>query len=124
MLALKSILAEVDNIDSLIFDEIDTGISGRIAQVVAEKMAVLSQRYQVICVTHLPQIASMADTHFLIIKQIKNNQTFTKIETLSKDDRIKELARMLGGASLTELTINHAEEFLEMASNIKNKIKK
>lgn len=119
MLALKSTLAGVDNIDSLIFDEIDTGISGRTAQIVAEKMALLSRTYQIICITHLPQIASMADEHYLIEKQVNKKQTITEIHSLNSVERVKELARMLGGASLTELTLNHAQEMLQMAKKVK-----
>lgn len=119
MLALKSILADADQIDSLIFDEIDAGISGRTAQVVAEKMAIISKSYQTICITHLPQIASMADTHFLIEKEIKNKQTYTDVKMLKNKGRIEELARMLGGATLTELTISHAKEMIDMAQEIK-----
>ena len=84
MLALKTILADGDKIDSLIFDEIDTGISGRTAQVVAEKMANISKSYQIICITHLPQIASMADSNYLIEKEIRDNQTYTIVKDLKK----------------------------------------
>jgi DNA repair protein RecN (Recombination protein N) len=119
MLALKTILADADNIDSLIFDEIDTGISGRTAQVVAEKMEYISKSYQTICITHLPQIASMADAHYLIEKEVKNNHTYTNIKFLNSKGRTEELARMLGGATLTDLTISHAKEMLDMAEEIK-----
>ncbi len=119
MLALKTILAHADKIDSLIFDEIDTGISGRTAQVVAEKMANISQAYQTICITHLPQIASMADSHYLIEKQVLDNETYTIVNVLKEKDRTNELARMLGGAVLTEVTKSHANEMLEMAEKIK-----
>lgn len=124
MLALKSILADVDNIDSLIFDEIDTGISGRTAQIVAEKMSLLSRTYQIICITHLPQIASMADAHYLIEKQTNENKTITNIYPLNNMGKVKELARMLGGATLTKLTLNHAQEMLEMAKKIKKNFQK
>ena len=120
MLALKSIFANVDNIDTLIFDEIDTGISGRTAQIVAKKMALLSKDYQIICITHLPQIASMADAHYFIEKEINQNQTTTKVHHLEEKERIRELARMLGGASLTELTLSHSQEMLQIAKKIKN----
>ena len=119
MLALKTILAHADKIDSLIFDEIDTGISGRTAQVVAEKMANISQAYQTICITHLPQIASMADSHYLIEKEVLDNETYTIVNVLKEKDRTNELARMLGGAVLTEVTKSHANEMLEMAEKIK-----
>ena len=123
MLALKTILADGDKIDSLIFDEIDTGISGRTAQVVAEKMANISKSYQIICITHLPQIASMADSHYLIEKEIRDNQTYTIVKNLKEKERINELARMLGGATLTELTKSHAREMIEMAGKIKKERK-
>lgn len=119
MLALKSIFAKVDNIDTLIFDEIDTGISGRTAQIVAKKMAFLSKDYQIICITHLPQIASMADNHYLIEKEINQNQTTTKVYHLEEDERIRELARMLGGAALTELTLKHSKEMFQIAKKVK-----
>lgn len=117
MLALKSILAKVDNIPCLIFDEIDAGIGGRAAQIVGEKLSLLSRTHQVLCVTHSPQIASMGDTHYLIKKQIIGNVTCSKIYKLDKKSRIKELARMLGGAKITKNTINHAKEILKMQDN-------
>lgn len=117
MLALKSILAEVDKIPCLIFDEIDAGIGGRTAQIVGEKLAFLAKTHQVLCVTHSPQIASMGDTHYLIKKQVVKGATYTNIHRLDKKTRIKELARMLGGAKITKNTINHAKEMLKMADN-------
>lgn len=121
MLAIKTVLAFSDRIPSLIFDEIDTGISGRAAQAVAEKLGQISRNHQVICVTHLPQIASMADTHFYISKSVESNTTKTMVEKLSNDKKILEIARMLGGAKLTELTLKHAEEMVIIAQNIKEK---
>lgn len=114
MLAIKTVLADTDRIPSLIFDEIDTGISGRAAQAVAEKLGQISKNHQVICVTHLPQIASMADAHFYISKSEVSGKTKTSVESLDNAMRVKEIARMLGGAKLTELTIKHARkaEFL------------
>lgn len=114
MLALKSILAKVDKIPCLIFDEIDAGIGGRTAQIVGEKLSLLAKTHQVLCVTHSPQIASIGDTHYLIKKQILGNSTYTNIYKLDSESRIKELARMLGGAKITENTINHAKEMLNM----------
>lgn len=115
MLALKSILAKSDNIPCLIFDEIDAGIGGRTAQIVGEKLSLLAKTHQVLCVTHSPQIASIGDTHYLIKKQIVKDATYTNVYKLDKKARIKELARMLGGAKITTNTINHAKEMLKMA---------
>lgn len=123
MLALKCVLAEVDKIGTLIFDEIDTGIGGRTLQAVAERLALLGQRRQVICVTHAPQIASMADNHFAISKESKQGRTKTKIRQLSGEERVQELARMLGGAQLTDLTWGHAKEMLRLAQEQKEGIK-
>lgn len=122
MLALKTVLAHSDRIPSLIFDEIDTGISGRAAQAVAEKLGQISANHQVICVTHLPQIASMAGTHFYISKSTTSGKTNTKVLKLYGDKRVMEVARMLGGAKLTDLTLKHAEEMISIAQNIKKKI--
>lgn len=119
MLAIKTVLADTDRIPSLIFDEIDTGISGRAAQAVAEKLGQISGSHQVICVTHLPQIASMADTHFYISKEAASGKTVTSIKKLDDNSRINEVARMLGGAQLTDLTIKHAEEMTLMAQKTK-----
>ena len=105
MLALKAILADRDQIETLIFDEIDTGISGRTAQKVSEKMAVIGRNHQVLCITHLPQIAAMADTHFEIEKHQKGMETITEIHPLEGEDSIRELARLLGGAEITETTL-------------------
>ena len=102
MLALKAILADRDQIETLIFDEIDTGISGRTAQKVSEKMAVIGHHHQVLCITHLPQIAAMADSHFEIEKQVEGTKTTTQIHTLDQESSIRELARLLGGAQITD----------------------
>ncbi|MBE5939034.1 MAG: DNA repair protein RecN [Lachnospiraceae bacterium] len=115
MLGLKSIMADRDNIGTMIFDEIDSGISGRTAQKVSERLKVLSRKHQVICITHLPQIAAMADNHYLIEKTAKNNKTVTEIVKLSNDLSIKELARMLGGAEITESVLANAKEMKELA---------
>ena len=120
MLAFKSILAEVDDIPTLIFDEIDTGISGRTAQIVGEKISKISSTHQVICITHLPQIAAMADSHFMIDKIIQGNITKTEIRRLEYADQVEELSRLLGGVSLTDTTKKHAKEMLEMSKKIKN----
>jgi DNA repair protein RecN len=119
MLAIKTVLANLDKIPSLIFDEIDTGISGKAAQAVAEKLGQISSTHQVICVTHLPQIASMADTHFYISKSSADGKTTTSVDGLDHGGRINEVARMLGGVKLTDLTLKHAEEMIELAQGIK-----
>lgn len=119
MLAIKTSLADADSISTLIFDEIDVGISGRVAQVVAQQLANVSKRHQVICVTHLPQIAAMADYHYLITKEERDGHTYTELKTLRKEDRVLELARLLGGAKVTELTLKHSEEMLKMAKELK-----
>lgn len=114
MLALKTILADVDQIPILIFDEIDTGISGITAQVVSEKLHHISLKHQVICITHLPQIAAMADTHFLIHKLTKNNGTKTIVKELDKENRLYEIGRLLDGEA-TDLALKHAEEMIDKA---------
>ncbi|MDC7286519.1 DNA repair protein RecN [Blautia schinkii] len=120
MLALKAILADRDQIETLIFDEIDTGISGRTAQKVSEKMAVIGRHHQVLCITHLPQIAAMADTHFEIEKHIKGTETTTQIHPLVGEKSICELARLLGGAEITATVLDNAREMKELAQVHKN----
>lgn len=120
MLALKAILADRDQIETLIFDEIDTGISGRTAQKVSEKMAVIGQHHQVLCITHLPQIAAMADSHFEIEKHLRGTDTITQIHVLSENDSIRELARLLGGAEITPAVLENAKEMKELAQEQKN----
>ena len=119
MLAIKTILAESDQIETLIFDEIDAGISGRTAQMVAEKMNVIGKNHQVICITHLPQIAAMADNHFLISKNVVNNATFSNIVLLEEKESITELARMLGGVKITDTVLESAKEMKELAISVK-----
>ena len=119
MLGIKSVLAGKDDIDTLIFDEIDTGISGRTAQRVSEKMAAISDKHQIICITHLPQIASMADNHFLISKEVVDGFTQTSINALSENEMVEELARMLGGSEITDIVMENARQMKEMASKIK-----
>lgn len=119
MLAIKTILAESDQIDTLIFDEIDSGISGRTAQKVAEKMNVIGKNHQVICITHLPQIAAMADSHYLISKNVVNQSTISNIEKLEEKDSIEELARMLGGVKVTDTVLESAREMKELAYSVK-----
>lgn len=119
MLAMKSVLAEQDEIPTLIFDEIDTGISGRTAQMVSEKLAGIGATHQILCITHLSQIASMADAHFLIEKCIEDGRTKTAIKELSTEEIYMELARMLGGAEITPAVIQNAREMKLLADKIK-----
>jgi DNA repair protein RecN (Recombination protein N) len=120
MLALKTILADRDQIETLIFDEIDTGISGRTAQKVSEKMALIGASHQVLCITHLPQIAAMADTHFEIEKHLDGQETTTQIHPLDEETSIHELARLLGGAKITPAVLENAREMKELARVHKN----
>lgn len=119
MLALKSIFHEVDHVGALIFDEIDTGVSGRTAQAIAEKMHRIARGRQVLCVTHLPQVACMADHHFYVSKAIESGNTVTYVHDLSQQERVNELARMLGGVEVTRKTKQHAEEMLRLAEKSK-----
>ncbi|MDE6386699.1 MAG: DNA repair protein RecN [Lachnospiraceae bacterium] len=119
MLALKTLLADKDEIETLIFDEIDTGISGKTAWKVSEKMGILGKEHQLICITHLPQIAAMADYHFCIEKHVEDNRSVTDIRRLRNEESIEELARMLGGASITENVMNNAREMKDLARNTK-----
>ncbi|HIR93090.1 MAG TPA: DNA repair protein RecN [Candidatus Egerieimonas intestinavium] len=120
MLAIKAMLADKDEIETLIFDEIDTGISGRTAQRVSEKMVQIGRSRQVICITHLAQIAAMADTHFLIEKNVEKGETKTRIYSLKEEESVAELARILGGARITENTMESAQEMKELARIHKN----
>ena len=115
MLALKNVLAEDDGIGSLVFDEVDTGVSGRAAQKVAEKMADVARHKQVLCVTHLPQIAAMADAHFSVEKGERDGRTYTRVERLSQDGREEELSRLIGGAQVSEALRRSAAELLSHA---------
>ena len=119
MLALKTVLADKDEIETLIFDEIDTGISGRTAWKVSEKMGILGKNHQLICITHLPQIAAMADTHYMIEKQVVENRSITRIRELDQKESVEELARMLGGDEITPSALQNASEMKELAE--KNK---
>lgn len=119
MLAIKAVLADTDQIPTLIFDEIDTGISGRTAQKVSEKLSYIAKSHQVICITHLPQIAAMADSHFEIAKAAKKGRTATTIRRLGDEEAIRELARLLGGAEITEAVLNNAAEMKKLAEQTK-----
>ena len=112
MLSMKNVLAEKDAVDTLIFDEVDTGVSGRAAQRIAEKLRALAQHKQVLCVTHLPQLAALADTHMLIAKSEHDGRTFTTVTPLDREGRKQELARIIGGTNITEITLKSAEEML------------
>ena len=112
MLAMKNVLAEQDHVNTLIFDEVDTGVSGRAAQKVAEKLKSVARTKQVLCVTHLPQLAAMGDTHLLIAKGERDGRTYTTVTPLDLEGRKRELARIIGGANITETTLKSAEEML------------
>ena len=124
MLAIKSVMADEDEIETLIFDEIDTGISGRTAQKVAEKMALIASSHQVICITHLPQIAAMADTHFEITKKSEDGAAHTSIRKLEEDEQVEELARLLGGVSITKTVADSAVEMKRQANEQKRRIRR
>ncbi|MBF8303425.1 MAG: repair protein RecN, partial [Candidatus Dadabacteria bacterium] len=113
MLVLKEILARVEGGSVLIFDEADSGIGGAVAETVGRKIKNLSKRYQVICITHLPQVAKFADTHFRVTKMFRGNKTRVQIKALNYDERVEELGRMLGGIKVTEKTIEAAREMLK-----------
>lgn len=119
MLGLKTVFVNKDQIPSIIFDEIDTGISGRTAQRVAEKMYIISKKCQVFCVTHLPQIASMSDIHFLVSKHVKNEKTFTDIRKMCEKEKEEEISRMIGGSEITHLTLEHSKEMIKLANEKK-----
>jgi DNA repair protein RecN (Recombination protein N) len=116
MLSLKTITAALDQVDTLVFDEVDSGVGGKTAAKMASKLCQISNDRQIICITHLPQLASAANHHFLIKKEKGENRTFTKIHALDKTERIKEIARMIGGTKMTDKTLAHAEEMLLLAN--------
>ncbi len=113
VLALKALLAKTDSVETVVFDEVDAGIGGGVAEVVGKKLADLANHHQVICITHLPQIAKFGDQHYRISKQVVKGRTRTSIDQLSDEDRYKEIARMLGGEKITQATLEHAREMLE-----------
>lgn len=119
MLALKTIFSKHQGVTSIIFDEVDTGVSGRVAQAIADKIAMIASHSQVLCISHLPQVAAMADHHLLIKKAVKENRTTTAVEEITELERTKELSRMLSGAEITSLTLQHADELLTMADERK-----
>lgn len=119
MLAIKTILADVDQIPTLIFDEVDTGVSGKAAQMVGQKLSLIAKNHQVLCITHLPQIASMSDNHYLIEKNVEGNKTKTSIRRLDNEGKMHEVARILGGMKITDTTLLHAQEMIEDAKERK-----
>ncbi|SDC00656.1 DNA replication and repair protein RecN [Pelagirhabdus alkalitolerans] len=121
MLALKKIFAKHQGVTSVIFDEVDTGVSGRVAQAIAEKIYSISSQSQVLCITHLPQVASMADTHVLIQKETTTDQTVTSVETLKEKERVEEIGRMMTGTELTETSTEHARELIHYSNQLKAK---
>mgnify|MGYP000670985271 CR=1 FL=1 len=117
MLAIKSILADSDGVDTMIFDEIDTGVSGKAAMSIAKKLAVIAKNKQVICITHLPQLTAMADNHYLIQKNTDGEMASTTLKELDEEGRELELARIIDGGEVTELALSHAKQMLENAKN-------
>ena len=122
MLAMKNVLSEQDMVGTLVFDEVDTGVSGRAAQRVAEKMARISRCKQVLCVTHLPQLAAMADTHFSVEKGEAGGRTFTRVLRLNREQRRQELARLTGGSQVTDTMLKGAEELLLQAEKFRESL--
>ena len=119
MLAMKNVLSEQDHVGTMVFDEVDTGVSGRAAQKVAEKMARISRRNQVLCVTHLPQLAAMADTHFSVEKGERGGRTYTEVRRLDREQRRRELARLTGGSHVSQTMLDGAEELLVQAEKFR-----
>ena len=119
MLAMKNVLSEQDHVATMVFDEVDTGVSGRAAQKVAEKMARISRRKQVLCVTHLPQLAAMADTHFSVEKGERDGRTYTAVQRLDREQRRQELARLTGGSHVSQTILDGAEELLAEAEKFR-----
>ena len=119
MLAMKNVLSEQDHVGTMVFDEVDTGVSGRAAQKVAEKMARISRRKQVLCVTHLPQLAAMADTHFSVEKDERGGRTYTEVRRLDREQRRRELARLTGGSHVSQTMLDGAEELLVQAEKFR-----
>lgn len=122
MLAMKNVLSEQDHVGTMVFDEVDTGVSGRAAQKVAEKMARISRCKQVLCVTHLPQLAAMADTHFSVEKGERNGRTYTEVRRLDRQQRRQELARLTGGSRVSQTMLDGAEELLAQAEDFRSKL--
>ena len=119
MLALKSIFSQHQGVTSIIFDEVDTGVSGRVAQAIAEKIYKVATGSQVLCISHLPQVAAMADIHLFIAKKVMDGRTNTSVTPLALDEKIKEIGRMISGVEITDLTKQHANELIQQANKIK-----
>ena len=119
MLAMKNVLSEQDRVNTLVFDEVDTGVSGRAAQKVAEKMAKIARYKQVLCVTHLPQLAAMADAHYSVEKGEQGGRTLTSVKRLDREQRRREIARLTGGATVSDTMLQGAEELLSQAEQFK-----
>lgn len=119
MLALKNIFSKHQGVTSIIFDEVDTGVSGRVAQAIAEKIYQVSSHSQVFCISHLPQVAAMADTHLFIAKKVEDKRTFTTVTTLNHHEKITEIGRMISGVEITNVTTEHAKELLQLAHELK-----
>ncbi|MBM7648126.1 DNA repair protein RecN (Recombination protein N) [Bacillus ectoiniformans] len=119
MLAMKTIFSKHQGITSIIFDEVDTGVSGRVAQAIGEKIYQVALHSQVLCISHLPQVAAMADTHLYISKEMKEGRTKTLVEPLANDEKVKEIGRMISGVEMTDLTKQHAKELLQLAASMK-----
>jgi len=113
MLAIKSLALARGEIPTLLFDEVDAGIGGRIAEIVGQKLKKVAAAHQVICVTHLPQIAALADSHYAVAKEVARGRTFTRVHRLDQRERVAEVARMLGGVTVTDKAIRHAEEMVK-----------
>jgi len=122
MLAMKTIFSRSQGITSIIFDEVDTGVSGRVAQAIADKIYSVAYHSQVLCITHLPQVAARADQHLYIRKEVANDRTTTYVEQLAEKERTEEIARMLSGEELTKLTIETAQELLKLADKKKKQV--
>ncbi|MDP4087743.1 MAG: DNA repair protein RecN [Bacillota bacterium] len=123
MLSLKTVFINKDMIPTVIFDEIDTGISGAIAQRVAEKMYLISCRHQVFCITHLPQIATMSDIHYRVYKEVIDNKTYTNVRKMTEKEKVEEISRMIGGIEVTDITMDNSKQLIQMADNLKKKIR-
>ena len=123
MLALKCVFVDKDKIPTLIFDEIDTGISGAIGKRVGEKMYQVSVKHQVLCITHLPQIAALSDNHYFVSKKVENGKTFTQIRMLNEEDKVCEIAKMIGGDNLSDVAIDNSREMVKLADIKKKEIK-
>ena len=118
ILVIKAILAETESVESIVFDEVDAGIGGGVAEIVGKKLSILAKHHQVICITHLPQIAKFGDNHFKISKHVVNGKTNVAIDPIGTEERIKEIARMLGGVNITQTTIDHAREMLSEKADL------